>query len=97
MRTEVAAHLPVWWFDGDRSRGGKADKGPWKQLADGLAKVEAMNPQPGEWKHWASFSRKGAKAAREGDAGGVRSACRGCHKVYRRGYRRDYRTRKLPQ
>ena len=94
MRQHIAAELPEWWFDGSESDPPNDEKG-WPKLAANLAKIEALNPDP-TWKNWNKFSRNGAKAAREGRRSGVREACRRCHQVYRRGYIRDHRMRKLP-
>ncbi len=62
-------------------------------LANVLDKIAAMSP-PG-FANWASISKDGAKAARDGDISAAKAACRSCHEQYKQKYRDEVRARPI--
>jgi hypothetical protein len=64
-------------------------------LAQGLEKAAKLAPDSA-WSSWGTLAMSGAAAARRGDIGGARRACKGCHDAWREGYRARYRLRPVP-
>ena len=63
-------------------------------LADALDKIVTF--APAGYTNWASIAKDGAKAARAADLGGVKASCRGCHDQYKKPYKSEMRTRRVP-
>ncbi len=62
-------------------------------LAAALDEMAAFAP-PG-YANWASISKDGAAAARSGDLGAAKAACRSCHDQYKQKYKSEMRARKI--
>ncbi|AKU94444.1 hypothetical protein AKJ09_01108 [Labilithrix luteola] len=62
-------------------------------LATALDKIATFAP-PG-YTNWASISKDGAKAARDGDMSAAKASCRGCHDQYKQKYKTEMRGRKI--
>lgn len=58
-----------------------------------LGKLAARSPAG--YSHWASISRDGAQAAKNGDWTAVKAACRACHDQYRAQYLAEHRAEAL--
>jgi hypothetical protein len=52
---------------------------------------------PADYGDWAPLARRGAQAARNGDADNVRASCGACHHAYRERFRAERRGRHLPE
>ena len=72
------------------------EKKDFKALEAGLTKAAALAPDP-KWndgdKGWASLAKAGAAAAKAQDMDGIRKSCKGCHKAWRKKYKKEFRTR----
>ena len=61
----------------------------------GLAKAldHAAGLAPDASWTWAKIAKDGAEAARKGDVGGAKSACKSCHDAYKDKYKAEFRAR----
>lgn len=63
-------------------------------LARAFDAIAPASPDPA-WT-WAAIARRGAAAARGGDAEAVKDACRSCHDAYETAYRAKFRLNPAP-
>lgn len=72
------------------------DKGDMKKVAAALKKAAKLAPDA-SWntgdKSWEAFALKGAEAAAAGDKKAMKASCKGCHKAWRKKYKKSHRMR----
>jgi hypothetical protein len=80
----------------DRNLQQAVDARDLPRLAQGLAHVPSLVPDP-SWNAgaagWATLAEAGATAAKNGDLAAAQKACKSCHRTWRNKYKASFRMR----
>lgn len=92
---QKACPLQGWM---DKNLQAPMEAGKFDVVATNLKKVAKMAPDAA-WekgdKPWGKFIKEGVAAANAGDVKALKKSCKGCHKAFRKNYKKQFRTKPI--